>query len=379
MEIGGFFEYPKLDHISEDDSVYQRLKMGNNNFQLVRDGRQAIKMALINIKNLKKFTCVLPAYLCKSILQPFNELKLKIKFYGHSNVLKPEIEEIKNSVLFLIDYFGRDSLSNTEIHEVLDRNNIVILDVTHSIFNQERFEIKDKNYYIISSLRKMFPIPDGGILYNAKEFNMKPFCLPIGHEKMLESMIFRSYYLKNLKLGSSDNSNTGSILRDNTPEEISSIDLNMKTIKNHYLSKYYDYEREKFEDIGMPQNIPAISLHILNNISYSKILKKRNINLKFLYEEIDDDNNFLFDFKDIKSPFMLPLKFQTEKERDSVKDILIKNDIYTPLLWDLDEIVPKNYFYEHELRKRILMVPIDQRYNPDNLMTAVELINSHGV
>jgi hypothetical protein len=378
MEIGGFFEYPKLDHISGDDSVYQQLTEGYKNFQWVRDGRQSIKTALLNIKDIKNLTCYLPAYLSKSILQPFHELNLNYKFYGHSDVLKPEIKEIKDSVLFLLDYFGRDTLSNKEIHEFLDRNNTVILDTTHSILNHERFEIKDENFYIISSLRKIFPISDGGILYNVEESKIKPDGQPDGHVKMLEAMIFRSYYLNKLKLGYSDDSKTESVLKDRTHGKILSIDHSLRIIKNNFLSQYKDYERKKFEYFGMPQNIPAISLHIMKNLSYSKIVKKRRENLKFFYDEIEDYSKFLFDFKDIKSPFMLPLKFQTENERNSHKDILIKNDIYTPLLWDLDEIVPKEHSYEHELRKRIMMVPIDQRYNPDDLLPAVELINSHG-
>lgn len=378
MEIGGFFEYPKFDHIHEDDSVCKQLKMGYSNFQLVRDGRQAIKTVLLNTKNINNLTCYLPAYLSESILQPYKELNLSVKFYGHTDVLKPEIDEIKDSVLFLIDYFGRNTISNTEIHEVLDRNNTVILDATHSILNPERFKIADNNYYIVSSLRKMFPIPDGGILYGAAAFNIKPAGLPVGHEKMLESMIFRRYYLDNFKFRFSD-TKIESVSRESTFNTISSMDHYLKTIKNHYLSQYRDYERKKFENVGMPQNIPAISMHIMKNISYSKIVKKRNENLKLFYEEICDDNKFLFEFEDIKSPFMLPLRFQTEKERNSMKDLLIKNDIYTPVLWDLDEIVPKEHSYEHELKKRVMMIPIDQRYNQDDLMFAVDLINSYGV
>lgn len=378
MEIGGFFEYPKFDHIHEDDSVCKQLKMGYSNFQLVRDGRQAIKTALLNTKNINNLTCYLPAYLSESILQPFKELNLTVKFYGHTDVLKPEIDEIKDSVLFLIDYFGRNTLSNTEIHEVLDGNNTVILDATHSILNHERFKIADNNYYIVSSLRKMFPIPDGGVLYGASAFNIKPAGLPVGHEKMLESMIFRRYYLDNFKFRFSD-TKIESVSLESTFNKISSMDHYLKTIKNHYLSQHRDYERKKFEDVGMPQNIPAISMHIMNNISYSKIVKKRNENLKLFYEEICDDNKFLFEFEDIKSPFMLPLRFQTEKERNSMKDLLIKNDIYTPVLWDLDEIVPKEHSYEHELKKRVMMIPIDQRYNQDDLMVAVDLINSYGL
>jgi hypothetical protein len=375
MEIGGFFEFPKFESFGSGDSVYQHLKNANENFQLVRDGRQAIKTVLLNIKNIKNMTCFLPAYLCKSIIQPFNELNLDIKFYGLSNILKPELDEIKDSVVFVIDYFGRDTLSNKEIYELLGRNNILILDTTHSILNQEKFSVKEKSYYLISSLRKMFPIPDGGVIYSNENFNFVPVGLPTGYEKSLESMILRSFYINTSNPGSLQNNKMKSIMK-RIYGESGLKDENLKTLKQYYLSLHHDYELEKFDDVGIPQNIPAISLQIMNNISYPEIVKKRKENLKFFYKEIEEDDRFLYDFNEIKSPFMLPLKFQSETERNSVKDLLIKNDIYPPLLWDLDEIVPKEYSYEHELRKRIMMIPIDQRYDTDNLSIVAELLNS---
>jgi len=374
MEIGGFFEFPKLESIDNGDSVYKHLENANENFQLVRDGRQAIKTVLLNIKNINNMTCFLPAYLCKSIIQPFNELNLDIKFYGHVDILKPEIDGINDSVIFVIDYFGRDTLSNKEIYEVLDRNNVLILDATHSILNPEKFDIKEKNYYIISSLRKMFPIPDGGVLYSNENFNHDLAGLPMGYEKNLEAMILRSFYINNFNLGYRENNKMESIMK-RIYSEIGSKDENLKTIKQYYLSLHYDYELEKFDDVGIPQNIPTISLQILNNISYPEIVKKRKENLKFFYTEIEDEDIFLYNFNEIKSPFMLPLRFRTENERNSVKEALIKNDIYPPLLWDLEEIIPKKFFYERELRKQIMMIPIDQRYAPDDLSKVVELLN----
>ena len=84
---------------------------------------------------------------------------------------------------------------------------------------------------------------------------------------------------------------------------------------------------------------------------------------------------FLFDLDDIKSPFILPLRFNSEDERDTMKNLLIENDIYPPLLWDLEKYVPKEYNYERDLSKKILTVPIDQRYSPGILSKAVDILN----
>ncbi|MEN6292504.1 MAG: hypothetical protein ABFD07_10890, partial [Methanobacterium sp.] len=137
---------------------------------------------------------------------------------------------------------------------------------------------------------------------------------------------------------------------------------------------HYEYEVKKMSNEIIPQNIPFISLYILNNISYSNLDNKRRENLKFLYKNINKDL-FLYDFEDIKSPFLLPLKFKSESERDLVKNTLIKNDIYPPIIWDIEKYIPSKYNYEHEISKTMLTLPIDQRYNPENLSKVADIIN----
>ncbi len=381
MEIGGFFEFPKLDCDDPDDSSYKYLKKAYGRFKFVRDGRQAIKSVLLNIKDINNMKCYLPSYLCDSILKPFNELNLKVKFYDHEEVLNPILGEIKDSLIYVIDYFGVESISNKEIYELLDKNNILVLDISHSILNQNRFSIESENYYIISSLRKIFPIPDGGIVYHSvDQFNSNfPEGFPEGYEKRLEAMVLRSFYLKGLEI---DMGSMGSAFDDDKLESMvgdfnsEKVDNNgLENLKKHYLSMYYDYELEKFEKNVMPQNIPTISLHILNNISHSNIEEKRNENLKFTYQEIQDQDLLLFDFKQIKSPFMLPLKFKTEKERNSVKTTLIDNKIYPQILWEIEKYVPKKYSYAQDLSRKILMIPIDQRYGSNDLSKINKLLN----
>lgn len=376
MEIGGFFEFPKLTKVNNGDSAYEHLIDIKKNFQMVRDGRQAIKSVLLNLKDIENKTCYLPAYLCKSILQPFQELNLDVKLYGHEDILKPKIDGVEDSLILVVDYFGRNTLSNREIKETIGRNNTFILDATHSILDKERFSLKQEDYYIISSLRKIFPIPDGGILYgNGSSFEPLSACFPEGYGKILESMILRSFYLNgdDGEIKYSDD-NLDSMLENSNAKTANSPDL--KAIKKYYLSLHYEYEQEKFTCYDTIQNIPSISTEILKNISFSDIVKKRNENLKFLYDEIKDKSIFLYDYEDITSPFMLPLRFETEKKRDSVLKSLIKNDIYPPLLWDLEELVPESFVYEHELRKRIMMIPMDQRYSTDDLSGIADLLNN---
>ena len=380
MEIGGFFEFPEFEIINDNDSAHHHLITINNNHYFLRDGRQAIKSSLLDIIDVKNKTCFLTSYLCDSILQPFNELNLDIKFYEHNDPLIPLLDSnIKNSIILIIDYFGVEAISNQEIQELLDQGNIVILDISHSILNQNRFSIQHENLYLISSLRKIFPIPDGGIIYyNKNQFNSTDK-FPTNYEKKLEAMILRGFYLKNFNLRRStpqeDGKKLDSMLEDFYTIKPAGIKQNLEDIKKYYLSLHYEYELNKYKHESEPQNIPSLSLYILNNISYTTIVKKRFENLKFLYEKIDNEDLFLFNLDDIKSPFILPLRFDSASERDTMKNLLIENDIYPPILWDLEKYVPKEYTYERDLGKRILTIPIDQRYSPEILSKAVDILN----
>ena len=286
-EIGSFFEFPELDSKNNNGSVYNNLINYKKNYAFFGDGRQAIKAVLLKIQK-NEYKSYLPAYLCHSIIQPFNELNFKVEFYGHESPLKQILDdkELKNSIIFIVDYFGTEFIPNKRIYEFLQNDNIVILDVSHSFFNKNRFLIRHDNFYIISSLRKMFPIPDGGIVYHNKpeiEFNQS---FSSNHEKMLEAMLLKTYYL---------NSN---------PE--SNVDLS--ELKKYFLLFYKDYEEKKDQLINL-HHISDISLYILKNIVMSNIIEKRSENLKYLYENINQ-KNFLFDYSDIKSPFFLAINLR---------------------------------------------------------------------
>ena len=107
-------------------------------------------------------------------------------------------------------------------------------------------------------------------------------------------MVLRGFYLKNFNLGRStpheDEKKLNSMLEDFYTKKPVGIKQNLEDIKKYYLSLHYEYELNKYKQESEPQNIPSLSLYILNNISIYSILEKRFKNLKFLYEKIDNKN-----------------------------------------------------------------------------------------
>lgn len=344
-EIGSFFEFPDFDCDDYENSIYANItKYGNYSF--FRDGRHAIKVFLLKEDPNKIY--YLPSYLCHSILQPFKELNLKIKFYNHEEPLTPLIDyDITDSVIFLLDYFGTECISKKNIEELLDNRNVVILDITHSMFNQNRFSINDDNFFMISSLRKTFPIPDGGILYHNNANVEIKAKYPDKYEKMLEAMIMKASYLR-----------CGA--------------MSGKNSKEFFLSIYKRYEKYKDLSFIIPQEIPDISTFILKNLDFNDIAKKRNLNLRFLYKNLKSLS--LFKIKDIKSPFTFPISFLNFETKESFRKSLINNHIFPPVHWDLPKEVRNDFIYEKELSKRILSLPIDQRYGKNDMLRMSELM-----
>lgn len=348
MEIGGFFEFAEPDCHHDEKSVLDYLLDQNRSPGPVfyRDGRQAIKSVLLNIVDLNKKICLLPSYLCISIKQPFEELGLNIRYYGHQSGLKPVINsQIKDMLIYIIDYFGVEAISNDEILG-LTENNIVILDVTHSIFDKKRLKLKHENLYSIASLRKSFPIPDGSIVYHS-DSNLEAIKVtPKGYEKMLEAMFQKKYYIY-----------------DHYAD---------KKLKQYFLTLYRDYEDLKTNTIQL-EGLPEISQHIMMHIAIDPIIGRRKSNLRYIYRNIDR-RQILFELDQIQSPFCVPVIFDTEHEREECKRKLIGNNVFPPVHWELPNDVPGSFAYEHLLSRRILSIPIDQRYSEDQLCIIVNTL-----
>ncbi|MFW9995578.1 MAG: hypothetical protein ACFFD4_26305 [Candidatus Odinarchaeota archaeon] len=337
LGIGSFFEYPRLNGKINEESAFFYLVNSTKDHVFLRDGRQAILAILLNIPSIAEKTCYLPAYACDSIIQPFKELDVELVFYSHVHPLKPVIDDkLEDCVLFIVDYFGVEHLATERINQFLEMNNTVIMDITHSLFSKNRLVIRHENYYLVSSLRKVFPIPDGGIVYHDNSGFVVKRSVPTGYEMMLEAMKMKA--------------------------------LNRN--KEHYLQLYRDYEWGKDKEKILLQDIPEISFHILKKLIIGDIIRKRTANMNYLYENLGTEN-FLFKRDDIKSPFFLPLLFEDGQQRNKAKDLLIENEIYPPVHWELSQ---QGFEYEVSISKRILSIPIDHRYDEKDMQRIVTVL-----
>jgi len=356
-EIGGLYEFPDYDCRRYSESSFSWLKARSQGLRVrfLSDGRTAISAVLRNIPDVRKKAIHLPAYLCRAIVQPFLEQGLRIRFYGHDPPLRPLIDtHITDGVIFIIDYFGTEAVKERDLKEMLSRGNSVILDVTHSILDPKRFRMADPDLYYIASLRKIFPIPDGGIVYHARERFGGRYGRCGNYGPMVEAMAAKRLY------------------RDSS---IPPGDCAM-AVKESFLSRYRDFELEKDRNRVRIRPLPAISQEILKHTDVSKMIERRWENLSHVCRNFPSRDLLLFDFREIRSPFILPLVFPDSSQRDRTRDHLVSQGIFPPVHWDIGGIVPESFTLEHHLSQTLLSVPIDQRYDLHDINRIIEALSA---
>jgi len=150
---------------------------------------------------------------------------------------------------------------------------------------------------------------------------------------------------------------------------------NEKKTKESFLSIYKSYEEAKDHTTITPQKIPLISTFILKNLDFEYIMKKRISNLNILYKNLKSLS--LFKMKDIKSPFTFPISFHDHETRESFRKLMTNNHVFPPVHWDLPNEVKNEFIYEKQLSDRILSLPIDQRYETNDMVMITELASKN--
>lgn len=122
--------------------------------------------------------------------------------------------------------------------------------------------------------------------------------------------------------------------------------------------------------------IKNINYNNFDYINYLFYIYYYDIRDKFIRQQ---NIKYLDDFLQIKTSinnigyFTYPLLFESSKKRNTIRQILIKYNIYCPIYWPL-------YFdnknkCNHYIENHILCIPIDQRYNINNMKFITNIIN----
>jgi len=315
--IGGYFEM----ETNNFGSIFHEKAIA------VNSGRNALELILRNL-NINKI--YIPYYICDVVLEPIKKIGIDYTLYHLDNKFYPLVDSIKKKeALLYVNYFG---IFSQNVRELSEQYNNLIIDNTQAFFSEHL-----KGTYSFYSPRKFFGVPDGGFAYINKDI-----ALDFEMDKSYERF---SHLLKRVEDG---------------PEK-----------------GYNDFKENDAKLDNLPiRKMSKLTSKLLKNIDYEKVRKIRNENFTCLHDNLKKDNELrdVINGTIINGPMVYPY---LKNGNADLRDFLIKNKIFVARYWpNVPKWVDDKNSVESYLYTHLIPLPIDQRYNNDDMKIIIELIQN---
>lgn len=330
--IGGMFGLEKLIYTTDAIPIFLRKP-----HILLINARSCIYLVnqIISPKNFW-----MPSYLCDVMLNAVKDSRLQ--YYKINYDLNIESFEWLSNIedgdlVLLINYFG-NPVDPDILKEIKKSGAWIIEDASQDLLSTNSRVHAD---FIIYSLRKFIGVPDGGILLLNKDIEIPELNL-------------------------------------NPPPS----DWWLKALYSVVIRREFDLHGgdklwfKLFQQVDNEGPIGNYSMSELSQLifkyccDYSEISKKRKTNYKILFD-------ILYKFCIFKEfnldlvPIGFPIRL---KNRDEVRHMLFENNIYPPVHWNIDNIVPEEFEESHILSSQIMTLPCDQRYGITEMEQMAEIV-----
>lgn len=351
MLIGGFFSVDGELLLDDNPGKEFELRLDTDNKYsrkiFTNNGRTASVQALRHCADrMKEKKILLPDYLCLSVISAVEAAGIEYDFYHvQANLeinwvsLFSKIDE-STGMIYIIHYFSVPQHRNLVQHlkSVAEKNDILIMeDITQALFSRhpERMGFGD---YIVASLRKWFPMTDGGLL--AIKDGVE------GTDYPLEEAYDQSVYKELL---------------------ISVLRLQYEKHPDWEKEKYLRFEKEanasRYLDLT-PRSMTEASQHIISHTDIKQLVRQRIDNFNYLEKKLSEIEEIKILSKPVGTdgnfvPFGMTI---LAEERDKLYRYLAERNIIPEIQW----ILPIEYYSPGKdallLSQHNLMLQCDQRY-----------------
>lgn len=315
--IGGYFEWefpPARNQELHENAVY------------LNSGRHALEYILRGLRNVKSLW--IPYFTCDVILQPLQKLNIPYKFYRiDANLeLSEDIDLKDGEYLLYTNYYGiKDAYCNQIAKKYCSR---AIIDNAQALFCKP---ISGVNQFY--SPRKFMGMPDGGLAVTT--FSNTENQLPIDQ----------------------------------------SFDRCLHLLKRHELipaEGYNDFRENSKKIAAAPLScMSEISRKIFDSIDLERIKQKRRDNFAYLHKTLGSANNLNVLSLD---KFECPLVYPFWSDKTGLKKQLIDAKIFVATYWPNIFEWAKERDLEYELANNVVCIPIDQRYDKEDMERIVKEI-----
>ncbi len=321
-------------------------------------GRSAISFVLETIEqrnpNINK-VAVIPPFTCDTVIEPFLAKGYQVYAYHIDRDLIATafdiLQAVKSSnagVVLFHRYFGVDTLENidTAITSLTQEGVIFIEDCTQCLYST--FSKSNSDYYV-GSIRKWCGVPDGGFaVCKDGSFENKPSEMDIILQgAKIEASLLKYNYLFN-GIGEK------------------------QTFLNRYRSAENILERQK-----KYYTISDLSYKIQSNLDIENLKQIRRNNYQIILEGLRNSDSIRVLFNNLNEgeiPLYCPILCS---RRSEFQELLQNNVVYAPIVWPKAGICPKVDSDADYIYNQILCVPIDQRYDTDDMHRVISVVDRY--
>lgn len=281
------------------------------------------------VRQLAPKRLVLPAYICPELTSAASD-RMPIEFYSLSDDLSPDIAAVQRIIqsgdcVVAVDFFGQ--APNREFQEFVSTR-------TDISWVEDRAQALDPGQapwgdWVLYSPRKLFGIPDGGILVRA------------------EGSVPRARYAKS---SGPDRAGPRAMRRDDHEERDSD-------------TWYAEYRAIEASMRVSCEPMSVRSHARLREIDVERVIDRRRTNFSALAARLSD-----FAFFPLDEPHFTPLGFPIRVvDRDRVWHRLCERRVFPARYWQQLPSESAIFPAEHALSQELLFLPCDQRYDESDM------------
>lgn len=315
-----------------------------DNCLLFSHARGALNYYLNRLKlgsGKKEWQILLPDYICDDLVRAIKKAGFEVSYYNINEDLRPDENDIienitdKTLAILVVHYFGFYIPIDDIASYCRQKGVYVIDDCAHVLFYDYKTAYRIfKGDAAIFSLRKIFPIPDGGLLF-ARDMKINAGVLD---RYKIKSLGLTKFYLKYI-------------------------------LSRIIISPARDFGGENYIDGSFHdiKGISSISETILkNHVDTESIKKRRRRNFFYYIKRLKESNisskvePLFYDLKEFEVPYMFPLRL-----RHSNKELVmnLRKQGVPAISWPSlpDEVRNSaRHSIAKELQDKILLLPLHQ-------------------
>lgn len=337
------------------DGYFEGLNKYGRELTYIRTGREALMYASCNCKPGKEAVILCPAYCCWSMTAPFEFTGWTVVYYRLNEDLTIDDEYLEgllrnckpDAILTMNFYGSADTRTAIAKVKAFNDNITVIEDFSHCTFCLDKIFNEQVDYYV-TSIRKSIGVCDGAMVLSKKPTNK--------HYIGTESPDFGT-----LRLGAQKQKGRYAYSK--------SLDD-----KGVFLSELRQGE-EMIDKLDGVHPISEISKSMIASVNGEEIAYARRENMKHLWSLLNGKVKMIrglercFD----GAPFSLPVLVEN---RDAVQKQIAQNGVYAPVLWPIDDKARNICKVSAYVSDHMLSIPIDQRYNYDDIEDIASIVLS---